>query len=79
MVGQADEHEFARARWLAARSAGTGARLSAQEIASTLTGHHLADADKRAKPLAGVLSQFLSHSLPSGTVHRQPRGSRSPR
>jgi hypothetical protein len=61
-------------------SAGTGARLSAQEIASTLTGV----APQTCCPAGGrsdvlprrgppdLLSQFLSHSPPSATVHRRP-------
>jgi hypothetical protein len=56
------------------RSAGTGARLSAHEIASTLTGPYLPAADLRLLPRAGAWSQFWSHSLPFGTVHRRPPG-----
>ena len=69
-----------RVCYLAAPDAGRdrGQVERAQEIASTLTAD-LADTDKRARPYAGVLSEFLSHSLPSGTVHRQSRGPRSPR
>jgi len=55
------------------RPAGTGARLSAHEIASTLTGHHLPAADQRARPRNRAWSQMWSHSPPSGCVRRRPR------
>ena len=48
---------------------GTGARFSAQEIASTLTRRR----SSAVLPWSGpprLLSQFLSHSPPSGTVHQ---------
>src|SRR5215510_640086 len=51
------------------RSAGTGARYSAQEIAWMLTGRRSPHVLPRRGP-PGLLSQFLSHSPPSGTVHR---------
>ena len=50
------------------RSAGTGARFSAQQIASTLTGRRSSDVLLRRGP-PGLLSQFLSHSPPSWAVH----------
>jgi hypothetical protein len=53
------------------RSAGTGARFSAQEIASMLTGRRSSAVLLRRGP-PGLLSQFLSHSPPSGTVHQRP-------
>ena len=53
------------------RSAGTGARFSAQQIASTLTGRRPAAVLLRSGP-PGLLSQFLSHSPTSGTVHQRP-------
>jgi hypothetical protein len=60
-------------RWTAARPrpAGTGARCSAQEIASTLTGHRSPGVVLRRGP-PGHLSQFLSHSPPSAAVHQRP-------
>src|SRR6516225_6054936 len=45
--------------------------FSAQEIASTLTGRRSAAALPRSEP-PGLLSQFLSHSPPSGTVRQCP-------
>jgi hypothetical protein len=56
------------------RSAGTGARLSAREIASTLTGRRSSGVLPRGGP-PGLLSQFLSHSPPSGAVHQCSLGS----
>ena len=53
------------------RPAGAGARFSAQEIASTLTGTRSADV-LLGDALPGLLSQFLSHSPASGAVHRRP-------
>ena len=53
---------------------GTGARFSAQEIASTLTRRR----SSAVLPWSGpprLLSQFLSHSPPSGTVHQCSPGS----
>jgi hypothetical protein len=43
--------------------------LSAQEIASMLTGRRSADVLRR-RGSRSLLSQFLSHSPPSGTVHQ---------
>jgi hypothetical protein len=51
------------------RPAGTGARFIAQEVASTLTGRRSAAVLPSGGP-PGPLSQFLSHSPPSGIVHR---------
>src|SRR6516165_12419666 len=51
------------------RPAGTGARFSAKEVASTLTGFASLDVLVRRGP-PSLLSQFLSHSSPSGTVHQ---------
>jgi len=48
---------------------GTGARFSAQEIASTLTRRRSSAVLPWSGP-PGLLSQFLSHSPPSGTVHQ---------
>jgi len=45
--------------------------LSAHEIASTLTRHHLAAVAPRTRSQARRLSQFLSHSPPSGAVRRR--------
>lgn len=55
-------------------SAGTGARFSAQEIALTLTWRRCSGVLPRGGP-PGLLSQFLSHSPPSGAVHQCPHGS----
>jgi len=44
--------------------------LSAQEIASTLTAYRLASA-RCGRPKHRALAQFVSHSRPSGTVHRR--------
>jgi len=54
-------------------SAGTGARFSAHEIASTLIGR-LPAASQHARPRGGAWSQFRSHSPPSGAVHHRPPG-----
>jgi hypothetical protein len=59
---QADEHGLAV----------PGAWLSANEVASTLTGNHLLTAGKLARTTAEARSQMWSHSSPSGTVHRRP-------
>src|SRR5215468_4721785 len=53
---------------------GTGARFSAQEIASTLTRRRSSAVLPWSGP-PGLLSQFLSHSPPSGTVHQCSLGS----
>jgi hypothetical protein len=45
------------------RSAGTGARLSAHEIASTLIAHRLAS-PWRGRPEIGFLAQFVSSFTP---------------
>ena len=50
------------------RSVGTGARFNAHEIASTLTGHRLAEA-RNDRPGRRALAQFVCHSPPSGAVH----------
>jgi hypothetical protein len=60
------------------RSAGTGARLSAHEIASTLTGHH-PDGARPRRPCASRRAQFRSHSPPSGAVRRRTRTTFLPR
>ncbi len=78
VVGQADEDELARARWLAAAVGRGRTRLSAHEIASTLTGHRLARA-RPGQPSASSLSQFVSHSPPSGAVHWRTRATALPR
>ena len=65
---------------LPSRSRGTGPRLSADEIASTLTGGPLFRAPVccgvkgiRKPDACRALAQFLSHSPPYGTVrHRSP-------
>src|SRR5262249_60651950 len=62
----------------APRPAGTGARLSAQVIASTLTGRRSSKALLDRGP-PSLLSQFLSHSPPSAAVHQRPPESRSGR
>ena len=62
----------------APRPAGTGARLSAQVIASTLTGRRSSKALLGRGP-PSLLSQFLSHSPPSAAVHQRPPESRSGR
>src|SRR5215472_18883292 len=61
VVGQADDHELARAGRLPASAGRDWARSSAQEIASTLMGRRSADVLPRSGP-PGLLSQFLSHS-----------------
>ena len=49
----------------------TGPGSSGQEIASKLTERRSPDAPIRGGP-ASLLSQFLSHSSPSGAVHQRP-------
>ena len=53
-------------------SAGTGSRLSAQEIASTLIRPR-PGCEHRDQWRLWSLSQFVSHSPPSAAVHRRPR------
>jgi hypothetical protein len=53
------------------RSTGTGARLSAHDIASTLTSDPAAHG-RRAKPRDRAWAQFWAHSPPSRAVHLRP-------
>ena len=54
------------------RPTGTGPRLSAQEITSTLTRRR-SSAVLLCRGPPGLLSQFLSHSFPFTAVHWRPR------
>jgi hypothetical protein len=78
MVGQADQHELARAGRPGRGRPGRVPRLSAHEIASTLTGHPPA-AGKPTRSAVWTWSQFWSHSPLSRAVHWRTPSARLPR